>query len=64
MSEKTKSQRLSLKQKYELIEGVKAGAMKEFTLNKYRITDRQGSYSLTETINHILAVLLAHTDRR
>ena len=40
MSEKTKRRRLSFKEKYELIKVVKAGAPKEFFLNKYCITDR------------------------
>ena len=40
MSEKTKRRRLSFKEKYELIKEVKAGALKEFLLNKYCITDR------------------------
>ena len=31
---------MSFKEKYELIKEVKAGAPKECTLNKYRITDR------------------------
>ena len=60
MSEKTKSQRLSLKEKYEIIE-VKAGTAKEFTLNEYRITDRQDSYGVTETIYQTVAVPLVHT---
>ena len=40
MSEKTKRRRLSFKEKYELIKEVKAGAPKEFLLNKYCIIDR------------------------
>ena len=40
MSEKTKRRRLSFTEKYELIKEVKADALKECTLNKYRITDR------------------------
>ena len=40
MPEKTKRRRLSSKEKYELIKEVKAGAAREFTINKYRITDR------------------------
>ena len=40
MSEKTKRQRLSFKEKYELMKEVIADAPKECTLNKYRITDR------------------------
>ena len=39
MSEKTKRRRLSFKEKYELIEEVKAVAAREFKLNKYCITD-------------------------
>ena len=35
MSEKTKRQRLSFKEKYEIIKEMKAGAPKEFTLKKY-----------------------------
>ena len=35
-----KRRRLSFKEKYELIKEVKAGASKEFLLNKYCITDR------------------------
>ena len=40
MSEKTKRRRLSFKEKYELINEVKEGAPKEFSLSKYCITDR------------------------
>ena len=40
MSRKTKRRRFSFKENYELIKEVKAGAPKEFTLNKYCITDR------------------------
>ena len=38
MSENTKRRRLSFKEKYELIKQVKAGAPKEFSLNKYCMT--------------------------
>ena len=40
MSEKTKRQLLSFKEKYQLIKEVKAGTAKDFPLNKYRIIDR------------------------
>ena len=36
----TKRRRLSFKEKHELIKEAKAGAAKEFTLIKYRLTDR------------------------
>ena len=40
MSHKTKRQRLSYKEKYELIQEVKAGVPKDSTLIKYHISDR------------------------
>ena len=39
---------MSFKEKYELIKEVKAGAPKECTLNKYRITDRMYNRVLDE----------------